>query len=180
MDLIKQAGQALATFAPTIASALGGPLAGVAVSSLEKVFGVDPAATAVSKQAQIEQSLQSATPDQIIALQKAEQDFKAQMKSLGVQEEQLQYQDTANARAREISVRDRTPAILAGAVVLMTFALEGSLLMGWHQPAQVSGEILGRILGTLDSATLLVLSYYFGSSAGARTKDDTINTLSKQ
>jgi hypothetical protein len=32
-------------------------------------------------------------------------------------------------------------------------------------------ELIARVLGTLDSALMLVLSYYFGSSAGSAEKN---------
>ena len=48
-----------------------------------------------------------------VALKKAELDFDAQMKSLGISEEKLAYDDVASARAREVAVKDHTPMMLA-------------------------------------------------------------------
>lgn len=173
MNLISQAGQALATFAPTIATALGGPLAGLAVSKLESVFGIAPSAT--DKQSQIEASLAAATPDQILALQKAEDDFKVQMQTLKISEEQLVYNDIASARAREVAVKDRTPAILAGAVTLGFFSVLGVMLANGIPKA--GGDALLVMLGALGAAWTSIVSYYYGSSSGSAAKTDTINKI---
>jgi hypothetical protein len=45
------------------------------------------------------------------------------------------------------------------------------------QPKGIDGVVLGRILGTLDSALMLVLGYYFGSSAGSAEKTAAINKI---
>lgn len=178
MNLIKQAGQALATFAPTIATALGGPLAGVAVDSLEKVFGIDPNASAQTKQAAIEQGLTAATPDQIIALRRAEDDFQVQMKQLGISEEKLAYDDTANARAREIAVRDSTPRVLAyGTTVGFFLALLGLNLM--PIPAENRATIYSMV-GSLGTVWILVMGYYFGSSRGSDDKTKALTEIAKQ
>jgi len=58
--------------------------------------------------------------------------------------------------------------ILAFVVVAMTIAAEGYVLM--YGAKTVDPVVLGRILGTLDSALILVLCYYFGSSAGSSEK----------
>lgn len=179
MNLIKQAGQALATFAPTVATALGGPMAGVAVGSLEKVFGIDTSASTANKQSAIEAGLIAATPEQILALKKTEEDFQAQIKALGISEEKLVYDDRANARARETTLRDNTPRILAYAVVALVVATEGGLLV-FGQPRSVDPVVVGRVLGTLDAALMLVLSYYFGSSIGSKEKDTALAEIAKQ
>jgi hypothetical protein len=173
MNFGQTAKQVLAAVAPLIGTALGGPFGGLAGTVLAKFLGSnDPKA--------IEASITSGDPDILLKLKNADNEFKQHMADLGIQEEQLQVQDVESARAREMMVRDWTPRVLAVLVVLLTFGLEGSLLMGWHQPANVAGEVLGRILGTLDTATVIVLSYYFGSSVGARQSAQTLGEIAKQ
>ena len=58
------------------------------------------------------------------------------------------------------------PRILASLVVALVIAAEGSMLY-FGQPKGVDGVVLGRILGTLDAALMLVLGYYFGASSSA-------------
>lgn len=186
MNLIKQAGQALATFAPTIATALGGPLAGVAVNSLEKVFGIAPSSSPDAKQAAIEQGLMSATPDQIIALQKAEQDFQVQMKTLGISEEKLVYDDLANARSMQTQTRDPTVRQLAwlnvGGFLLLSAFLIVAAVVWPDQVMKVSPAAwatLGTVFGYLAKSASQTEAFFFGSSAGSQAKDATLATLAK-
>jgi hypothetical protein len=163
----------LKTVAPTLATALGGPLAGAATGILIGKLGGGDAKAA-------ETAIASADPETLVKLQQIDADFKAKMEELGVQEEQLAYADTASAREREMAVKDWAPQILGYTVVALTLILEGAILMGWNGGSKVTGEVIGRILGTLDSATLLVLSYYFGSSVGARRSAAALADIAKQ
>jgi len=169
MNFGQKALQILRTVAPTIALAAGGPFGPIAAAAIHAALG-----TADDKSA--ETALLNATPDQLLALKSAEQAFQVRMKELGIQEEQLVYTDIANARAREIAVKDWTPRIIAYLVIVLVLVAEGSMFFA-GQPKGVDGVVLGRILGTLDSALMLVLGYYFGSSAGSSNKDSTIDKM---
>jgi hypothetical protein len=171
MNLGQKALQVLRTVAPTVALAVGGPFGPIASAAISAVLGTPPGDDKAA-----EAALLTATPDQLLALKKAEDDFQVQMKQLGIQEEQLAYADTANARNREINVKDYTNRIIAYIVITLVLAAEGSMFFV-GQPTGVDGVVLGRILGTLDSALMLILSYYFGSSAGSSNKDSTIRDL---
>lgn len=48
-------------------------------------------------------------------------------------------------------------------VVFLTLGMEGAVMFG-HKP-DIDAVLLGRILGTLDAALLMVLSFYYGASA---------------
>lgn len=52
---------------------------------------------------------------------------------------------------------------MAFVVVFMAAGAEGLLLFGGKP--NIDDILIGRILGTLDSALFLVLTFYFGSSA---------------
>lgn len=175
LTLSPKARQILATVAPILGTALGGPLGAAAGGLISQALGTTPGDSAA-----VEEKLAGATPDQLLALQKANNDFKVQMKQLGVQEEQLAYADTASARQREEAVKDWTPRVIACCVLAITLGLEGAMLLGFHRPTQIAPEILGRIFGTLDSATILILGYYFGSSAGARSSAESLAQIAKQ
>jgi len=162
--------QVLRTVAPTIALAAGGPFGPLAAAAVHAALGTggdDKAA---------ETALLTATPDQLLALKKADSDLQVRLKELGIAEEKLGFDDTANARAREVAVKDWTPRILAYAVVTLTVFLEGMLLLH-GQPKEIDGVVLGRILGTWDAALMLVLSYYYGTSAGSISKTDALNQI---
>lgn len=153
------------------AASLGGPLGVMAANIVGKAIGVeklDPSA--------IEDAIAVATskdPELMLRLKETEQQFQLQMTQLGFDNaakiEEIHAQDRASARTRETIVKDWTPRVLAGVVVCMTFLGEG-ILLTYGIPTNTDGVLVGRILGTLDSALMLILSYYFGSSAGSAEK----------
>lgn len=174
MNFGDKALQILKTVAPTLAlGALGpfGPLAATAISMALGTPANDPKAA--------ETALLGATPDQLLALKKADNDFQVQMRQLGIEEAKLSFDDTANARAREVAVKDQTPKIIAYLVILLVLIAEGSMFFV-GQPKGVDGVVLGRILGTLDSALMLVLGYYFGSSSGSAEKTAALNKIASK
>lgn len=159
------------------AASLGGPLGTMAAAAIGGALGLtkNPAPTADAISTAIAAAF--ADPAQRAALLKAEQDFQLQMAQLGYQHAEeiaaIAEKDRESARNREVLVKDWTPRILALVCVVLCFGGEG-----WYfthgSPVSASPELIGRILGTLDSALILVLSYYFGSSSGSASKDATI------
>lgn len=167
-----KAKQIISTVAPLLGTALGGPLGGMAGTLLSNALGVPP-----GDDKALEAAVTSGNPDLLLKLKQADQDFAAKMKELDIQESQLAYQDTANARDREIKTGDWTPRILAGLVVVGWLFVQFFLLH--HIVDQSMRELVARVLGTLDAALMLVLNYYFGSSASSRQKDETLATIAK-
>jgi hypothetical protein len=78
--------------APTLGSALGGPLGGQAASVIAGVLGCK------SDPKSINQAIQAATPEQMLELKKAEQNFELQMKELEVDVFKLEVADKQDAR----------------------------------------------------------------------------------
>jgi hypothetical protein len=104
----------------------------------------------------------SATPEQLAALKKVDNDFKVQMKSLDIDLDRIAASDRDSARQMAISTHDWTPRVLAVAIVLSWGIVQWFLL---HNVIDASmRELVARVLGTLDGALMLVLSYYFGSA----------------
>lgn len=172
MTFGEKALQVLRTVAPTLALAAGGPFGPLAATAISAVLGKpanDPKG--------MEAALLTATPDQLLALKKAEDDFTVQMKTLGIQEEHLAFDDTANARGREIAVKDWTPRLLAFLFVLGWFTIQAFIMT--HVIDKDMRDIVLRTMGTMDMALGLILGYYFGSSSGSQNKDSTISTLAK-
>lgn len=163
--------QVLRTVAPTIALAVGGPFGPLAATAISAVLGTAPGDSKAA-----EAALLTATPDQLLALKKAENDFTVQMKTLDISEEKLTFDDVASARGREIAVKDSTPKILAYAVTLGFFGILGYLLYEGKPPG---GDVIMVMLGALGTAWTGIVSYYFGSSAGSASKDKTISDIAK-
>jgi len=160
------------SIAPTIGTALGGPLGGVAGLALSKALGVS--GDAAKDETALSAAVQGASPDQLIALKKADQDFAVEMQKLGFENvealEAIAAGDRANARDREIKTQDWTPKALGIFITLGFFGLLYYLLR--HEPPQGSRDVLNIMLGSLGSAWIAVVSYYFGSSAGSARKTE--------
>jgi hypothetical protein len=111
---------------------------------------------------EIKLALANPTADQLSALKKIDADFKVQMKALDIDLEQIAAKDRDSARNMAIMTHDWTPRILAVVVVAAWGITTWYLLQNVIEPSM--REIIARVLGNLDSALVLVLSYYFGSA----------------
>lgn len=159
----------IATVAPILGTALGGPLgtaAGVFIAN--KLGEGDPKVA--------EQAVLSGNPDALLKLKQADDEFQEYMAKVGVDEETLRVQDRANARAREIAVRDNTPKILAYVITAGFFAILAALIVH-GTPKDGGGEALLVMLGSLATAWVGVVTYYYGSSAGSAAKTDALNKI---
>ena len=160
------------TVAPTIASAVGGPLAGMATRAISEALLGKPDAS----QDELTEAAMNATPEQLLALKKAEHDFTIKMRELDIDVQRLSGEDRNSARQREVATKDRTPKILAA---LITAGYFGVLfyMMKYGLPTTGGSEAMLVMLGTLGTAWGGVVAYYFGSSAGSREKTDAINRM---
>lgn len=171
----------LKTVLPWIgAAATGGvpAIVGMAAKTVGEVIGGDVGSTAKD----IAAAVAGATPDQMLALKKADNDFAVRMQELGFKQavdlETIYANDRANARAREIATHDKFPAILATVVTFGFFFILWYLIK-FGVPQNGVGEALLVMLGSLGTAWTGVVQYYFGSSAGSARKDSTIAVLNK-
>lgn len=159
----------LKSAAPMLSAAIGGPFGAMAAKLAVEALG-DPS----SKPEDLPTLMASATPEQIAALKQAEMDFKARMTELGYNNEQklaaLVVEDRKSAREMQTSTRSRIPGVLAVLVVLAWGLVQWFLLTHVVDPSM--RELVARVLGTLDGALMVVLSFYFGSSHGSQQKTE--------
>lgn len=169
---IKSIGNMLATLAPSIAASFGGPLAGSAVQALEDVFGIKTTGTLDEKQKALVGAIQGATPEQLLAIKQADNDYAVKMAELGFKNVEalatLAVNDRDSARKREIEVKDNTPKILAYTITIGFFSI--LLFMLFRDVPAASRDILNVMLGTFGAGWSGVVAYYFGSSAGSAEK----------
>ena len=173
MDLIAKFGPLLGQVAPSIATALGGPLAGVAIKTLSNaVFGHEDAT-----EQQVSEAMATATPDQLAAIKKIDADFKLQMKSLDIDLERIAAGDRDSARKMQSETRDWTPKILA---FFITFGFFGALvwILVFGIP-KTGTEVILMMLGSLSSAWTGVVQFYYGSSAGSKAKTEALTSRDK-
>ena len=147
----------VAAVAPTIATALGGPLAGMAVSMLSKCLGVEPNEQVVRDLVTV------ADPDTMAKVKIAEMHFKLKLQELDVSLEDIAARDRDSARRRETILRDYTPTILAWMIIVGYLATNYYIMTGSY--SEGAKELILRSLGALDAAVATVLGYYFGYSA---------------
>lgn len=168
MDLLKSFGPLIGAVAPTIATALGGPVAGMAVKAISMaLFGHDAAT-----EDDIMTALSNPTGDQLTSLKKIDADFKVQMKSLDIDLERISAADRDSARQMQTTTKDWIPRVLAVGVTIGFFGIVGYILH-YGLPAS-GGEALLMLIGTLGTAWTSVMGFYFGSSAGSQQKTDAL------
>ena len=140
--------------APTLGSAMGGPLGNMAMGKIAEVLGVS------NDQKSIHQAIQNATPEQMLELKKAEQDFEVQMKMCIRDRFKLETQDKQNAR--NIFSKDWTARIIG------LFTIGGFLgyifLVTLQPPEQNSEALINLVLGYLGGLASAIISFYFGAS----------------
>lgn len=149
--------------APTIATALGGPLAGMAVKELSSGLLGKPDGT----EQEISKALQAASPDTFLKIKEIDAAFNTKMVDAGIDLEKIAAADRDSARSREANLKDLTPRILAAVTVTGFF-----LVVGWVLSGRVSLEstLLGFVLGQVSTKAEQVYNYYFGSSSGSDKK----------
>ena len=161
----------LAAVAPTIASALGGPLAGMAVSALGSLFGIDAKADPDG----LTQAVLSMSPDIAAKVRVADQEFAAKMKQLDIDVIALEAKDRDSARNMQIQTRDKTPRVVAAAIIAGFFGLVS--LMAFRDIPVANHDVLLILVGTLAACVSSVVGFYFGSSSGSQAKDSIIQNL---
>lgn len=153
--------------APTVATALGGPLAGAAVTTLSTALLGTPDGT----EAKVAEAIRT-DPDALVKLRTAELEFQARLTELDVDLERIHQADRDSARQRELSTQDSTPRVLAYLVIVGFIGIIGAVLFA---PVKVTDSaLLGVLIGYISAKAEQVVSYYFGSSSGSTEKNRTI------
>lgn len=163
--------------APTLATALGGPLAGAAVAAVGKAILGKENAT----EDEIEAAVASASPEMLLRLKEADNSFKLEMEKLGVDLERIHSADRDSARRREVAAGDPwTPRVLSAVIISGFFACVGYVLAGKAQISGEAGVLVGSLIGYVSAKADQVVSYFFGSSAGSKAKTDALERMSGQ
>lgn len=155
----------LEQLAPTIASAVGGPLVGLAYEAVAKALGTTP------DDAQKMLATGKLTADQLASIQQAEIALKAQAQSMNLDFARLTNDDRKSARDLQSTTRSIIPPALA---LLVTIGFFG-ILVGMMTESFKTSEALMLMLGSLGTAWTGIIAFYFGSSAGSQAKDSLIH-----
>lgn len=152
----------LKSIAPTVATALGGPLAGMAVSAVAKAIGCEP------DEVQGIISSNKLTAEQVASIQLAELELKKQAQSMNLDFAKLITEDKKSARDMQIATKSWIPPVMALGVTCGFFGILFGLMYGQIQHAPQ----IDIMLGSLGTAWTGIISFYFGSSAGSQAKTE--------
>ncbi len=164
----------IATVAPGLATALGGPLAGQAVAVITNALGLGP-----NEEEKAIQVLQQ-SPDALLKLKLAEIEFQRFLVESGIKLEEFDVQDRASARLMAQAKGMGPQIILGAAYTLGYFAMVFGMMSGHLIIPSGAGEqaLFAGIVGVMTGAQVQILNFFFGSSSGSQSKDKTIASLS--
>ena len=145
--------------APTLGTALAGPLGGTAAQAISAVLGCKNDPKSIST------AMQNATPEQLAEIKKAELDFEAQMKKMDVDIFALETADVQDARKAHKG--DWTPKVF-GLISLAGF-LSYIFLVTIQPPDANSEAVINLVLGYFGGVISAIVSYFYGCS---NKKDD--------
>ena len=158
----------VATVAPGIATALGSPLAGLAVGALGKALLGDEHAGEDA----VSQAILAANPEALAKVKLAEIEFQARMKELDIDLERIHGADRASARAMA-SATSLTPQVILAAVFIAGFvAILWAVFSGQAQLDEPTRQIATILLGILAAGVTQILNFFFGSSSGSKQKTE--------
>ncbi len=144
----------LGAVAPTIGTALGGPMGGMAMNMVSQALGCK------NTPKDVEKAVQNATPEQLVELKKLDNDFEVKMKELDVDLFALETADIQNARS--MFSKDWTARIIGIAVI---GGFMGYIFLVTIQPPEQNSEaLINLVLGYLGGLASAIISFYFGAS----------------
>lgn len=133
--------------------------------------------------------------DDLAKVQIAQMEHEQELMRLRIEENKLDLEelgmrikDTDSARSRETVIATSKDApllnkivtpVLALGLLSVTFILFGIVLFDANPVDPSRKDILIYILGVLSAVATQVVSYYFGSSAGSKAKDDALKEALK-
>ena len=156
----------LKAIAPTIATALGTPLAGMAVAVVSKALNIEP------EEVQNVISSNKLNAEQVAAIQLAELELKKQAQSMNLDFEQLAVADRKSARDMQIATKSYLTPSLAVIIVTSFIGVVVATLAGF---SKIESAMAGTLIGYLSAKAEQVISFYFGSSASSQRKDEMIH-----
>lgn len=161
----------VATVAPTIATALGGPLAGVAIKIAGEALGLPD-----GDEDALQAAVASGDPNVLVRLKEAEIDFDTRMRELDVDIERLHQKDRDSARGlatnRGIAPQGLLSIVFVCGFVAILFAI-------FTDSAVIQGSLMEPamyLLGILSAGLTQVMNFWFGSSAGSKQKELKLRT----
>lgn len=153
----------LGVVAPTLGTAVGGPLGGVAMKFLaDKFTGGD-----VGK---VEDFVIGASPEQLKELRVADHQFQKEMKELDIDLERISAEDRSSARDLAKTKGIWPQVAISLAYSLGYFGVLAAFMGGHLDVQEAHSSMFNGLLGVLSAAQIQIMNFWFGSSAGSKAK----------
>ena len=162
----------LKALAPTVGTALLGPLGGAAIEAIGSIFGIDKPSVH-----QLEHAIQQGqlTGEQVAALKELELKYQAEEQERGFRYADLTFRDKDSARRASVEGGTQKMLFWLSLVLLaLTLGTEVAVVLG-KAPLSADPLIVGRVLGLMDSVAMIVLGYWFGTSHSSAQKTTLLN-----
>ena len=164
----------VASVAPMIGTAVGGPFGAMAAKAGLEALGITPEAG--KEEAQLKQALATATAEDLRKLKEADQKFATDMKSLDIDLARIDQTDRASARTL-FAAGGKEAQIILSVVYTIGYAMVVYFFMTGQVEVLENQQILfGSLIGVLTAAQLQILNFWFGSSSGSKDKTKLINS----
>lgn len=155
----------LKTVAPTLATAIGGPVGGVAVKFLaDKFVGGDTG--------KVEDFLLAANPEELQKLKIADMEFRQEMRKLDINLEEIASEDRASARDLAKSKGIWPQVTISIVYSAGYFGVMYAFIGGHLQVPPDHASMFNGLLGVLSAAQIQIMNFWFGSSAGSKAKTE--------
>ena len=154
--------ETLGAIAPTLATALGGPLVGAATKFIAgSLLGNEDASIE-----DIENAVIGASPEQLAKIKSIDKDFKLSMEKLGVDVFKLEVADKGNAR--ENNKDSNMPATLSVCLTLFIIGIVCALF--YTEPPEGAREVLFMLLGVVIKEWSNSMHYWYGTTRSSQDK----------
>jgi len=157
----------IATVAPWIGTAIGGPLGGMAVEAAANALGLTDKTVEAVKGA-----IMGASPETLLALKEADQNFALQMQSLGFQNikdlEAIAAADRDSARKMQMENKSFMPAVIT-AGVLASFAGTLVALLFIPIPSE-NRDLIIYMIGQLSGFAGSAVAFWLGTTRQSEEK----------
>ena len=156
------------TVAPTVAAALGSPLAGAATKMIIDSLGVDNEEMAIQAIGQ--------DPNALLKLKTAELDLKKFMRDADIREDEVFLADRQDARDLAKKLGSVAPQL--SIVVALTFMTAGVIYaLFTFEPPESTENILFMVLGQLMTAWAASIHFFVGTTKSSSEKTSHMRAL---
>lgn len=157
----------------------------MAAKTISEALGTEVQATPDA----ITQAIAGATPEQIMALKQADNDFALKMREFGYKEATelvaMEFADTASARARDTAIvtvtgktNTRANAMLIATLAALVLLVIVMLIKDIDANTALGGIVI-LLIGKFSNAWDTAFQFEFGTTRSSKAKDNTITALTK-